>query len=234
MVRAPQKVVSVEPFSVASASFTIKPKELGKNSLEIRAKSTKAADAVVKELMVEPEGVEREIVQNIVLKGGECENLSTGVPMGVVEDSARAYLAVTGSYLTQTLEGLESLLKIPFGCGEQNMIFMAPDVHVTKYLKESGELKPEVMAKAELLMLTGYQRELTFRRNDGSFSAFGQSDKEGSLWLTAFVLKTFSLSKEFIYIDEEVLTEAADWIASKQNADGSWDVAGFVHHNLRG
>ena len=230
LLDAPQKVVSVEPFSVASASFTIKPKELGKNSLKITARSTKAADAVVKELMVEPEGVEREIVQNIVLKGGECENLSTGVPIGVVEDSARAYLAVTGSYLTQTLEGLESLLKIPFGCGEQNMIFMAPDVHVTKYLKESGELKPEVMAKAELLMLTGYQRELTFRRNDGSFSAFGQSDKEGSLWLTAFVLKTFSLSKEFIYIDEEVLTEAADWIASKQNADGSWDVVGFVHH----
>ena len=90
MVRAPRKVVSVEPFSVASASFTIKPKELGKNSLKITARSTKAADAVVKELMVEPEGVEREIVQNIVLKGGECENLSTGVPMGVVEDSARA------------------------------------------------------------------------------------------------------------------------------------------------
>jgi len=230
LLDASQKVVSVEPYSVASASFTIKPKELGMNALKITARSTKAADAVVKELLVEPEGVEREIVQNIVLKGGECENLSTEVPIGVVEDSARAYLAVTGSYLTQTLDGLESLLQIPFGCGEQNMIFMAPDVHVTKYLKESGELKPEVMAKAELLMLTGYQRELTFRRNDGSFSAFGQSDKEGSLWLTAFVLKTFSLSKEFIYIDDEVLTEAADWIVSKQNADGSWDVVGFIHH----
>jgi CD109 antigen len=226
-----QKVVNVEPNGVASASFTIKPTAVGVQRLKITARSPKAADAVVKELLVVPEGVEREIVQNIVLKGGTSETISTEVPLeGLVEDSARAYLAVTGSYLTQTLDGLESLLQMPFGCGEQNMIFMAPDIHVTSYLKESGQLKPEIMAKAELLMLTGYQRELTFRRTDGSFSAFGQSDKEGSLWLTAFVLKTFSLSKEFIYIDDDVLTEAAEWIVSKQNADGSWDAVGFVHH----
>ena len=28
----------------------------------------------------------------------------------------------------------------------------------------------------------GYQRELTYKRKDGSYSAFGNSDKEGSLW----------------------------------------------------
>jgi CD109 antigen len=227
----PQTVVRVEPHGVASASFMIKPTAVGIKRLEITARGTKAADAVVKDLLVEPEGLEREIVQNLVLKGGTSANVSTEIPLeGLVEDSARAYLAVTGSYLTQTFDGLESLLQMPFGCGEQNMIFMAPDIHVTNYLKESEQLNPEVMAKAELLMLTGYQRELTFRRTDGSFSAFGQSDKEGSLWLTAFVLKTFSLSKEFIYIDDDVLTEAADWIASKQHADGSWDAVGFVHH----
>ena len=66
---------------------------------------------------------------------------------------------------------------MPFGCGEQNMIGFAPDVFVARYLKETEQLKPEVSAKAELLMLTGYQRELTYRRSDGSFSAFGQSDQ---------------------------------------------------------
>ena len=106
------------------------------------------------------------------------------------------YLALTGSYLTQTIEGLEKLLQMPFGCGEQNMILFAPDVFVTRYLKETGQLKPEIMAKAENLMITGYQRELTYRRNDGSFSAFGNQDKDGSLWLTAFVLKTFAQAKD--------------------------------------
>jgi len=33
-----------------------------------------------------------------------------------------------------------------------------------------------------LLLLLGYQRELTYQRNDSSFSAFGNSDPSGSIW----------------------------------------------------
>ena len=61
------------------------------------------------------------------------------------------------------------------------------------------------MAKAEHLMLVGYQREMTYQRQDGSFSAFGDNDKEGSLWLTAFVLKTFAEAQDLMYIDPAVL-----------------------------
>jgi CD109 antigen len=126
----------------------------------------------------------------------------------------RAYIAVTSSFLTQTIDGLDALLQMPFGCGEQNMIVFAPDVYITKYLQGSGQLKPEIMAKAEKLMITGYQRELTYRRTDGSFSAFGMTDQSGSLWLTAFVLKVFAQAKGLMYIDESVLATATKWITS--------------------
>jgi CD109 antigen len=119
---------------------------------------------------------------------------------------------------------------MPFGCGEQNMLLFAPDVFITRYLEESGQLKPEIMAKAEKLIITGYQRELTYRRSDGSFSAFGESDDIGSLWLTAFVLKSFAQAEDIIYIDQSVMSEAAAWITSHQNTDGSFDAIGFVHH----
>ena len=145
-------------------------------------------------------------------------------------DSGRAYIAVTSSFLTQTIDGLDALLQMPFGCGEQNMIVFAPDVYITKYLRDSGQLKPEIMAKAEMLMITGYQRELTYRRTDGSFSAFGMNDESGSLWLTAFVLKCFSQAKDIIYIDDSVLNSAINWITSHQKSDGSFDQVGFVHH----
>ena len=32
------------------------------------------------------------------------------------------------------------------------------------------------------LFPTGYQRELTYQHKDGSFSAFGDQDKSGSMW----------------------------------------------------
>jgi len=144
--------------------------------------------------------------------------------------AARAYLALTGNVLSQTIDGLEGLLQMPFGCGEQNMILFAPNVFVMRYLKETGQVKPEIMAKAEKLMLTGYQRELTYRRGDGSFSAFGAQDAEGSLWLTAFVLKTFAQARGLIFVDESVLQTARDWITGHQRPDGSFEPIGFVHH----
>src|SRR5579885_2933812 len=79
-------------------------------------------------------------------------------------------------------------------------------------------------------MLTGYQRELTYRRSDGSFSAFGQQDPSGSLWLTAFVLKTFAQARDLLYIDDGVLSQARDWIRQQQQADGSFKPVGFLHH----
>jgi len=225
-----EKTVAVEANDIGGVEFKIRPIKLGINELKVTARSKEAADAVIKTLIIEPEGVAREQVENLVLSGGNSTVVNTSIPPFIVEGSGRAYLTLTSSYLTQTIDGLEGLIQMPFGCGEQNMIVFTPDVFITKYLEESGQLKPEIMAKAEKLMITGYQRELTYRRSDGSFSAFGQSDAEGSLWLTAFVLKSFAQAEDLIYIDSSVLSEATDWITSHQNKDGSFDPVGFVHH----
>ncbi len=224
------KSAQVGPNDVGSVTFTIRPRQLGTNKLKVIARSAGSADAVVKELIVEPEGVAREQVDNLVLSAGSGRSVGLTLPSGVVEGSARAYLTVTGSYLTQTIQGLEKLLQMPFGCGEQNMILFAPDVFVARYLKETGQMKSEVMAKAEQLMITGYQRELTYRRSDGSFSAFGNQDQQGSLWLTAFVTKSFAQARDLIYVDDAVLSSAKAWIAKEQKSDGSFEPVGFIHH----
>jgi len=225
-----QKSVTVAANDIGSVEFMIKPDGLGYNDIKITAQSTDVADAVIATLLVQPEGVPREFVENLILAEGDTQIVDTSIPEIAVADSGRAYIAITSSFLTQTIEGLEGLIQMPFGCGEQNMIVFAPDVYITRYLQESGQLKPEIMAKAEKLMITGYQRELTYRRNDGSFSAFGQSDDEGSLFLTAFVLKSFAEAEDLIFIDDTILDEAADWLISYQNSDGSFEPVGFVHH----
>jgi CD109 antigen len=225
-------MVTVAGGDVGSAEFTIRPKTIGTQLLKVTAQSSEAADAVIKSMIVEPEGVGRETVENTVVPAGQSRTLSLLLPdlLDVVPDSERAYVAVTGSLLAQTIDGLDQLLQMPFGCGEQNMILFAPDAFILKYLKGTGQLKPEIQAKAEMLLVTGYQRELTYRHNDGSFSAFGEQDESGSLWLTAFVLKTFAQAKGLTFIDEAVLSEAADWIVSHQKSDGSFEQVGFIHH----
>nr|MDA8188899.1 hypothetical protein [Dehalococcoidales bacterium] len=61
-------------------------------------------------------------------------------------------------------------------------------------------------------------------------SAFGQQDKDGSLWLTAFVLKTFAQAKDLIYVDDSVLQAARSWIVKNQRTDGSFEPVGFIAH----
>ena len=224
------KSVRIKASDIGGVEFKIRPTGLGKGPVKITARSTEAADAVIKELLVEPEGVAVETVDNHVASDGHRQTFHSGLPFNAIEGSGRAYAAITGSLLTQSIEGLDQLLRMPFGCGEQNMILFAPNVYVARYLKETQQLKPEIMAKAEHLMTVGYQRELIYRRQDGSFSAFGDSDHEGSLWLTAFVAKTFAEANALMYVDPAVIDSATGWIESHQRSDGSFENVGFLHH----
>jgi CD109 antigen len=221
--------VSVPANSVQPVSFTIRPTQVGTHLVEITGQTTSRADAVKKEVIVEPEGTQREIVMNGILQDQDV-TLDTALPHGIVANSGKVLLSFTPSLVAQSISGVDDLLGMPYGCGEQNMMLFAPDVEILRYLKTSGQTNPEIQAKAEMFIITGYQRQLTYQHRDGSFSAFGDSDPEGSLWLTAFVLQSFSSARDVTTIDESVLDGAADWIISNQNQDGSWDQIGFVHH----
>ena len=225
----PSRYVTIGANDVAAVEFMIRPTRLGSGKLELTARSAQVADAVVKSLLVEPEGIEIEVVRNHVASDGFRVEFEHSLPAGAVEGSERAWVLLSGDFMAQPLEGLEDLLRMPYGCGEQNMVLFAPNVYVARYLRDTGRLEPDVLAKATELMLVGYQRQLTFRRSDGAFSAFGNDDPEGSLWLTAFVLKTFAEAREFIYVDRSVMDGAAAWIESHQRADGAFEDVGFLH-----
>eukprot|EP00058_Branchiostoma_floridae_P001384 XP_002586872.1 hypothetical protein BRAFLDRAFT_101769 [Branchiostoma floridae] len=140
-----------------------------------------------------------------------------------------------GDVMGPTLTNLHDLLKLPFGCGEQNMIHFAPNVFVMKYLERTGQLSWEVEEEATTYLVKGYQRQLTYRRKDGSYSAFGNRDSQGSMWLTSFVLKSFSQARSFIYIDPVELEKPREWIISQQAPDGSFPPLGqLINKDLQG
>lgn len=253
----------VGPNSVGGVKFLVKPKKLGFIKFKVVARSKDEADAIEKEMLVEPEGIAREIVRNQVVQGGKhheqlplvfsvhedifstTTTTTTTSPLilppkrktgsKIVPGSERALVSVTSNPMGQVMEGLDNLLQMPCGCGEQNMIGCAPDVSVLRYLTETKQLKPDIAAKAIEFLTIGYQRELTYMHDDGSFSAFGSSDASGNLWLTAFVLKTFSMARSHVYIDETVLQRAVDWLIAHQNADGSFlNVGNLIHRDMSG
>lgn len=53
------------------------------------------------------------------------------------------------------LSSLDELLRLPVGCGEQNMILFAPNIYVLEYLSNTDQLTSSVRDKAIGFMRTG-------------------------------------------------------------------------------
>ncbi|XP_066290647.1 CD109 antigen-like isoform X3 [Branchiostoma lanceolatum] len=229
-------VLTVPAGTSRSKSFPIVPKRFGAIPIKVSAQSTLAADAVERQLLVEPEGEQKEYTKSVILdlgdSGGDVtQTLSLSLPpSGMVDGSAYCRVSVMGDMMGSTISGLDSLLQMPHGCGEQTMITFAPNVYVMYYLDQTDQVTPEIEEKALKFMTSGYQRELTYTHNDGSFSAFGTSDDSGSSWLTAFVVKSFAQAAKFTFIDPKVQAKAVRWLMNQQQSNGVFTEPGRVIH----
>ncbi|KAF7657412.1 hypothetical protein LDENG_00027780 [Lucifuga dentata] len=129
------------------------------------------------------------------------------------------------------MKNLDKLLAMPYGCGEQNMVLFAPNIFILNYLKSTGQLTEEIQDRATRFLESGYQRELNYKHNDGSYSAFGKSDESGNTWLTAFVMKSFAGARPYIFVDQQHIAAARAWLASHQRPDGCIRSVGKLFHN---
>ncbi|XP_071825339.1 C3 and PZP-like alpha-2-macroglobulin domain-containing protein 8 isoform X2 [Apostichopus japonicus] len=156
------------------------------------------------------------------------EAFTLTLPLNYIPGSEKAKAVMLADVMGPTLTNLQKLIRLPFGCGEQNMIHFAPNIYVMSYLERTGQLTPEIKSEATGFLVQGYQRQLTYKRHDGSYSAFGENDSSGSMWLTAFVVKSFAQSEAYIYIDPLELAMTKSWIISSQLLDGSFPPVGRV------
>ena len=46
------------------------------------------------------------------------------------------------------MENIENLVQMPYGCGEQNMVKLVPNIVVLKYLQATNRLEPTLKTKA--------------------------------------------------------------------------------------
>ncbi|KAM3595198.1 uncharacterized protein V6R79_019950 [Siganus canaliculatus] len=219
----------------ASSLFPIRAVAVGVMEISVDAVSAEASDSRVWTVHVKPEGVEQSFSETLFLelllaKQNNTRSISMSFPADVVPGSQRAHVALVGDTLALSINHLDSLVQMPLGCGEQNMIHFAPSIYVVKYLDISTQDDKEIRNRALGYMMDAYQRQLTYQLDDGSFSAFGSSDSSGSTWLTAFVLRCFLQAQEYIKIQQRVLTRAMAWLLKRQGPRGDFSEVGRVIH----
>ncbi|GFS48620.1 murinoglobulin-1 [Nephila pilipes] len=240
--------ICVQPNTSNSIPLTLKATTVGEVNITVRAETASssqvcgsspvygsyARDAITQSFEVEAEGFPNDDGHSILFcpsdKPGNVYRITYNLvlPNDVVPDSARAFVDITGNVLGPTIQNLNDLVALPTGCGEQNMVKFTPNYLVLDYLSDIGKLTEDTKSMAIRNLNTGYQRELNYRHNDGSFSAFGKSDKQGSMFLTAFVLRSFYEAQRYITIDNNVLTSMEEWITKRQRADGCFPNIGQI------
>ncbi|KAM9030223.1 alpha-2-macroglobulin-like protein 1 isoform 1-T1 [Ara ararauna] len=191
-------------------------------------------DTVMKTLLVKPGGILQEKTQNAFLCAADntvSEEFSLTLPAEVLEGSGRATFSVIGDIMGPALQNLDQLLRMPFGCGEQNMVQFAPNIFILQYLNKTKQLVPEIEDEALRFLKTGYQRQLLYKHDDGSYSAFGKGDKQGNTWLTAFVARSFGQASSHIYIDKDHVHSALLWLQKHQLPSGCFQSVGKLFNN---
>uniref|UniRef100_A0A8L0DUP3 Alpha-2-macroglobulin-like n=1 Tax=Oncorhynchus mykiss TaxID=8022 RepID=A0A8L0DUP3_ONCMY len=189
-------------------------------------------DTVTRSLLVKAEGTEKSHTYNWLLcPTGEAltEEVELQLPQNVVDGSARISLSVLGDILGRALNNLDGLLQMPYGCGEQNMALLSPNIYILEYLRNTEQLTPAILEKATKFLTSGYQRQLNYKNADGAYSTFGQG--LGNTWLTAFVLRSFGKAQSFIYVDPATMEQSKTWLERQQGQRGCFRTLGKLLNN---
>lgn len=210
--------VSVPAGSSVVIPYTVAPLAVGQLPLEVMAvtQDMMGTDRIQKTLRVVLEGVQKTQVQSVMLnpsaEGGTQTvqvrrvELESVVPNSVPD----TFINVRGNVLADSIDNsinddsLAALIRMPGGCVEQNLASMTLPLIATLYLdRTDGWPKVGIHRKDEALkyIQKGYTNQLAYRRSDGSYPPY---QKQGaSTWITAYVVKVFSMAHSIMGIEEQ-------------------------------
>uniref|UniRef100_A0A8C1GZQ5 Complement component c3a, duplicate 4 n=1 Tax=Cyprinus carpio carpio TaxID=630221 RepID=A0A8C1GZQ5_CYPCA len=242
--------VTVDAKSSYSVPFVLVPLALGRHAIEVKAAAAgRGSDGVKKDLLVVSEGVLTKLNENLQLrpskKGGEHVEVIKSL---ILRDQApntpaKTYVSAIGDIISITIEkaisgqAMGSLIFQPGGCGEQNMIGLTMPVIATHYLDKTSQwhtVSTGLRQTAVTYITRGYNQQLAYRKNDGSYAAW--IGRPSSTWLTAYVAKVFAMASNIVNIDQNVICSALQWlIMNKQLPDGVFrEDAPVIHGEMTG
>ncbi|KAM6938799.1 complement C3-like [Lycodopsis pacificus] len=223
-----------------SVPFVIIPMKTGQYRIGVKAavKDSSVRDGIIKMLRVVPEGVLVKSSQIIYLDpsnqgvdGKQVETLNSRIPnKDLVRDTPTSiHISVTGGEQVSALvenpvrgNSMGGLIYQPSGPGETNMIHMTLPVIAATYLDKTNQWESVGLEKRNEALQhikTGYQNELAYRKDDGSFAMW--PTHQSSTWLTAYVAKVFAMANSLVAVPSKDICDAIKYlIVNTQQPDG--------------
>ncbi|GAB0201666.1 steroid 21-hydroxylase [Grus japonensis] len=131
-----------------------------------------------------------------------------------------------------------AVLSAPRGCGEQALMALGPAVAALRYLDRAGGwgragLGPPGRERGLRGLRTGFERVQSFRKSDGSYSAW--QHRRGSTWLTALVLRVLALARPYLPVAAGGPALSLRWLLGQQRLDGAFhENEPVLHREMQG
>ena len=211
--------ITLNAGEVRSIYITIKAVKVGLHKLTITANGEQFSDAVRRDVEVVSDGVPIEYLVNGTLSGKAAHSMT--IPHNAIDSSQVLGLSIYPSRFSEVVDGLDNIFRKPHGCFEQTSSTTYPNIMALIYMQKTGQVSPEVQAKASEFINAGYQRLLTFEVDGGGFDWFG--NPPASEVLTAFGIMEFCDMAKVHNVDPDVIERTCRWLAKQQHKDGYWN-----------
>ena len=217
--------IEVKPDASKMIYIPITVLKAGDNKFRVEATSNSVSDIIEKEIVVNPKGYK---IEKVVSTGFLGEDISEDILIleNIIENTASVKIKIYPSTMSQNIEGMENIFKMPTGCFEQVSSSLYPNILALKYLEENGIVNEEIKNKAIKYISSGYQKLLTYEvmGESGGYSLYGYFPAETVL--TAYGLMELTDLKEVYDVDEKVIKEMTDFLYKKQNLNGTFTITG--------
>ncbi|MCS7265903.1 MAG: MG2 domain-containing protein [Armatimonadetes bacterium] len=201
-----RKSVSVRPRKTATVSWDFKAERSGRWLITVRAKSSDGrTDAEQRSITVLPHAIEQTFARTIFLSPEETERtLKIVLPPNAELQASQIYARVAPSVFSAVLGALEYLATYPYGCVEQTMNSLLPNLMVWKVVKQKnikvGWLEKELPKMVQRCLMRLYR----FQHEDGGWGWW--EDDPTNLWMTALVVRGLAEAKRAGFeVNERVL-----------------------------
>ncbi|XP_029707111.1 complement C3-like isoform X2 [Takifugu rubripes] len=241
--RTYQQEVIVGAMSSRSVSLVFIFTKEGLSNIHVKAavKDSFLNDGVMKMIYVVPWG---ELVKHTMtvtldparkgVDGRQTEVLQSQIPAHAMLPSTPAatvvYITGMASIQAENVisgDNMSYLLIQPLGNGETNIIPLTMTVIATTYLDKTNQWeKVGFNKRSEALgyINDGYSNQLVNRKSDGSFSL--NQNKPSSTWLTAFVVKVFTMASSLVSVQSRIICDAVKFLNLQQQPDGQFREVG--------
>ncbi len=143
----------------------------------------------------------------------------------VIANSLAADFKIYTDIVGDVMDGIESIIRQPYGCFEQVSSSTYPNILVLQYLKETGKTNPEIEEKALKYIKDGYKKLAAYETKENGFEWYGNTPPHEAL--SAYGLMEFKeMAEVYNGVDQKMIERTIQWLLSRKNSKG-----GFKQNN---